>query len=320
MENVKAAGDITVLYREALKAFVDKIKRDEQVIAAVLLGSLSYDQVWEKSDIDLKIIVHDQKLRSGYMCFVENEVPINAGIQTRNEFKRWMERSVQSSISHSMLIRSTLLFTKDPSIAEYFEQIRYVGERDRQLQLIRLGGYTLGLLAKAEKWLYVKQDVTYSAFWLIKMADVLAQVEVVLHGEVPMREAVQQAIALNPAFFRRTYTELVGGEVDRQQVTGVIQLINEYLNERAERLFKPVLDYLKEEADMRTVTDIAEKFGVVIELDTGSVATICDWLAERGLLAKMESETKVTPKSRLQVTEPAYFYEDAEDSMPGWET
>jgi excinuclease ABC subunit A len=54
----------TLLFREALRQFVDKIEQDEQVIAAILLGSLSYDQVWEKSDIDLKLIVHDQKLRS----------------------------------------------------------------------------------------------------------------------------------------------------------------------------------------------------------------------------------------------------------------
>jgi len=318
MDNM-AAERMTALFREALRTFIGKVERDDQVIAAVLLGSLSYDQVWEKSDIDLKLIVHDQKLRTGYACFVENEVPINASIQTRNDFKRWMEKSVQSSISHSMLVRSTLLFTKDPSITEYFEQIRYVGERDRQLQLVQHGCYALSLLAKAEKWLYVKQDVNYSAFWLIKMVDVLSQIEVVLHGDIPMREAVQQALGYNPAFFGKVYTDLVGGTINKQLVTEVVRLVNEYLNDRAEQLFKPVLDYLKEEADVRTVTDIAEKFGVVIHMDTGSATTACDWLAERGFLAKMESETKATPKSRLMLTEPAYLYESFDDMIPEWE-
>lgn len=318
MDN-RNAERMTALFREALQTFVGKVERDDQVIAAILLGSLSYDQVWEKSDIDLKLIVHDQKLGTGYACFVENDVPINASIQTRNDFKRWMEKSVQSSINHSMLIRSTLLFTKDPSIAEYFEQIRYVGERDRQLQLMQLGCYTLSLLAKAEKWLYLKQDVNYSAFWLIKMVDVLSQIEVVLHADVPMREAVQQALGYNPDFFGKVYTDMVGGAVDRQQVTETIGLINRYLNDRAEQLFQPILDYLKEEADVRTVTDIAEKFSAIIRLDTGSATTACDWLAERGLLAKLEAETKATPKSRVMLTEPAYLYENFEDMNPEWE-
>ncbi len=313
MEKGISAEQTTARFREALQTFVQKVERDEQVIAAVLLGSLSYDQVWEKSDIDLKLIVHDQKLTTGYACFVENDVPINTSIQTRNEFKRWMERSVQSSIHHSILVRSTLLFTKDASITDYFEQIRYVGTRDRHLQLLRLGSFTLSLLAKAEKWLYVKHDASYSAFWIIKMVDLLSQIEVVLQADIPMRESVQQALGYNPEFFHVIYTDMINGEVNEVKVTTALQLINAYLNDRAERLFQPILAYLKEEADIRTVTDIVEKFSLVIEIDAGSVTMSCDWLAEHGLLAKLEAQTKATPKSRIVLTEPAYLFESSED-------
>lgn len=253
-----STSEITELFQAALRQFVDKIEQDDQVIAAILLGSLSYDQVWEKSDIDLKLIVHDQKLRMGYMCFVENEVPINASIQTRDEFKRWIERSVSGSFNHSMLVRSKLLFTKDPTISEYFDEIRYVGKRDRQLQLLRLSGYTLSLLAKAEKWLYVKRDYVYSAFWIIRMVDVLAQIEVIAHDDVPMRESVRQAMAYYPSFFETLYTNMVCGQVTEPIVQNAVNLINEYLNERAEMLFQPILAFLKEEADVRTVTDIVD--------------------------------------------------------------
>jgi hypothetical protein len=309
MRQVKVSEQTTLLFREALKTFVEKIKNDDQVIAAVLLGSLSYDQVWEKSDIDLKLVVHDQKLRSGYSCFVEYDVPINTSIQTRNEFKRWMERSVQSSISHSMLVRSTLLFTKDASIGEYFEQIRFVGERDRQLQLVRLGSHAIGLLAKAEKWLHVKNDFTYSAFWIIKMVDLLSQIEVILNADVPMRESVLQALEYNPDFFHALYSEMVCKDVDEQKVIETLRCIHDYLSKRTESLFQPILAYLKEEAEIRTVTDILEKFSLLIEMDTGSITTACDWLAEQGLLAKMEAETKATPKSRIVLAEPAYLFE-----------
>lgn len=307
----------TKLFREALHTFVTKIQQDEQVIAAILLGSLSYDQVWEKSDIDIKLIVHDQKLKTGYACFVENDVPINTSIQTRDDFKRWVERSVQSSVSHSLLVRSTLLFTKDASITDYYEQIRYIGKRDRQLQLMSIGSYTLSLLAKAEKWLYIKNDYTYSAFWVIKLVDLLSQIEVILNEDIPMREAVQQAISYNPEFFHAVYTEMILEEVKEPKVKAVLELINDYLNVRAEQLFQPILAYLKEEGEIRTVTDIVEKFSLVIDIDTSSAATGCDWLAERGLLAKLEAETKATPKSRVQLTEPAYLFEQS-DSMQ-WE-
>ncbi|REK77680.1 hypothetical protein [Paenibacillus paeoniae] len=310
------ASSMTAVFREALERFVEKIKGDDQVIAAILIGSMSYDQVWEKSDIDLKLIVHDQKLGTGYTCFVENDIPINASIQTRNEFKRWLERSMQSAFSHSMLVRSTLLFTKDGTIADYLEQIRHVGERDRQLHLMMLGSQSLSLLAKAEKWLYIKDDVIYSAAWVIKMIDMLAQIEVVRQGEVPMREVVQQALGYNPDFFHAIYTHIIGREVDRDKVEAALKLIDDYLKQSAEMLFQPIIAYLKEEADTRTITDLVMKFGMLIPVDTGSMASACDWLAEQGLISKWEAETKATPKSRVPLLEPAYSYDN--DEMEMW--
>lgn len=317
MDQQKQADAMTAVFRTALQTFVDKAKQDDQVIAVILLGSLSYDQVWEKSDIDLKLIVHDQKLKYGYRTFVENDVPINASITTRDNFKREMERTIQGSFGHSMLVRSTLLFTKDSSIESYFEQIRYVGERDRQLRLLQLSCLSLALLAKAEKWQYVKRDFTYSAFWIIKMVDTLSQIEVLLNGDIPMRECVQQALAYNPDFFGKVYSELITAEVNVEMVNAALQLINTYLNDRAERLFAPVLAYLKEEADVRTATDIMHKFGMVIDLDAGAITTGCDWLAEQGLIAKLESDTKATPASRVSLSEPAYLFENMDESL--WE-
>jgi len=303
-------------FQAALEAFVDKLQEDRQVIAAILLGSMSYDQVWAKSDIDLKIIVLDQKLGSGTACFVENDIPINATIQTRDDFKRWLERSIQSSFNHSILVRSTLLFTKDATIAEYMEQIRHIGERDRQLQLMVLGSYALELLAKAEKWLYVKNDIAYSAMWMNKTAELLAQIEVVLHNDVPMREVVQQAIGYNPELFHAIYTELVLQEVHRAKVEAALARVNQYLDQRAEAIFQPILHYLQEEDDVRSVTEITNKFNVIIPTHAGAMAVACDWLAGHGLLSKLESETKATPKSRVVLLEPAYAYES--DEMERW--
>ncbi|MGO4537867.1 hypothetical protein [Paenibacillus sp. 2TAB19] len=316
MNQYTQADAMTAVFRAALQTFVDKAKQDDQVIAVILLGSLSYDQVWEKSDIDLKLIVHDQKLKYGYRTFVEIDVPINASITTRNDFKRDMERTVQGSFGHSMLVRSTLLFTKDSSIESYFEQIRYVGERDRQLRLLQLSCFSLALLAKAEKWQYVKRDFTYSAFWIIKMVDTLSQIEVLLNGDIPMRECVQQALTYNPDFFRTVYSELVAANAHEEKVNDALKSINVYLSERAERLFAPVLAYLKEEADVRTAIDIMHKFKPVIDLDTGAITTGCDWLAEQGLIAKLESDTKATPASRVSLSEPAYLFENMDE--PQW--
>lgn len=298
---------INIAYREALQAFVEKARKDDQIIAAILLGSLSYDQVWEKSDIDMKLIVQDQKLIKHQMCFVEDGIPINASIQTRDEFKRWVEKSVATSFSHAYLLRGTLLFTKDKSLEDYFANIRYIGERDRQLQLLQLGCHVLATLAKAEKWCYVKQDAAYSAFWIIKMIDALAQIEVIRHGEVPMREAVLQAMTFNPSFFRDIYEGLVTGAVDMGKVRTTLDRIVAFLQERELELFRPILDYLKQEQDVRSITEMADKLGAVVRLDAGFLEMACSWLTEREYILQVPLNARTTPKSRVFLDEPGYM-------------
>ncbi len=58
-------ANITVKQRfeSALKILVDKLKQDNYVLGVVLLGSMSHDVVWDKSDIDLLIVTQEVKRR-----------------------------------------------------------------------------------------------------------------------------------------------------------------------------------------------------------------------------------------------------------------
>ena len=44
-------GTIDERFRRALKALVEQVKQDRSVLAVILCGSLSHDQVWARSDI-----------------------------------------------------------------------------------------------------------------------------------------------------------------------------------------------------------------------------------------------------------------------------
>ena len=72
----------------ALDSLVAKLKRDRYVIAAILMGSLSHDVVWRKSDIDLLVIGRDE--RANHMvsdvALVEDGVNIHAHVYPRSRF------------------------------------------------------------------------------------------------------------------------------------------------------------------------------------------------------------------------------------------
>ena len=48
-------------FTAALDDLVEQVKEDRSILAAILCGSLSYDTVWAKSDIDLVLVTIDDK-------------------------------------------------------------------------------------------------------------------------------------------------------------------------------------------------------------------------------------------------------------------
>jgi uncharacterized protein len=62
---MEATETIQLRYQRAVESLVEKLQRDTQIVAAILVGSLSYDVVWEKSDIDMLLVTEETRSRSG---------------------------------------------------------------------------------------------------------------------------------------------------------------------------------------------------------------------------------------------------------------
>ena len=293
-------------FRDALDAVIETVREDRLILAAFLCGSLSYDEVWAKSDIDL-LLVGTEEFKTGLSyCLTEDGVNIHAMIYPRSKFKSALEGSLQSDFFHSFFSRSTLLFTKDETLKEYYENVHRMGARDREIQLLRAGTSVLPTLAKAEKWLYVKKDSAYSLKWLMYTLDSLATIEVVLNGEVTGREVVQQAIQYNPEFFHAIYTGLIQGPVNEETVGQAIERINAYLDEKL-FIFNPILNYLNEAGGVRSTTDMDAFFKK--HAHTGCLSFAYEWLADKGIIEKVSTPLRLHEKSRVTVNEAAYYYD-----------
>lgn len=299
--------DLNSRYDAAVEAFVEKVRQDPYILAAVLVGSLANDVVWRKSDIDIALIADEVKLHEESFSLVEDGLDIHAFILTRSAFKRLVEGNLQSSFFHSMLERGRFLFTRDETLRELWSRGERVGSRDRGLQLLRYVSQVLPALTKAEKWLEVKHDPDYCFHWLQKCVDSLAILEVLQHGEIAGREAINHALRLNPAFFRAVYTDLIRGEKSEAVLAERIALIRAYILERVPLFFGPLLLYLAEAGVPRSSSELSHHFCKQHNLE--SVDTACEWLAEEGILGKASAPRRLTPKSRVDVQEAAYYYD-----------
>jgi predicted nucleotidyltransferase len=299
------AEDVRARFEAALGDLVERLERDPTVVAAVLWGSLAYDEVWDHSDIDLSIVRDDRKVRTGVggVSLTYRGVNIHAIVQTRAEFKRFLQSSVAKWEAQVTLGR--ILFTHDESLRRIFEDVTALGERDRRLRVLDLAGSLTATLTKVEKWLRVKRDPHYAAVWLLAAVRQLATIDVLLQGLVPKRESLMQAMSLNPSVFEPIYIGLLDARMTLEVVGEKLGLVLGYLDDHREDLFGLLLEYLSAEGTIRSVEDIVQHFSR--RLEAGMVLAACEWLADRGVLVKASTPYFLTEHSRVELEQLGFF-------------
>ena len=293
-------------FAAALDALVAQVKEDRSILAALVCGSLAHDAVWARSDIDLVLVtIDDRKVEQADLCLNADDVNVHAMLFPRAEFRKMVEGSLRNSFVHSFLTKGRLLYTHDPTIAALCASLAAIGERDRQLQLLRAATHALPPIDKAHKWLLTRGDLEYSALWILYAATPLAQLEVIGAGKLVDREVIPQALRLNPAFFTAIYVDLLNGRKTRHNVQGALDAVDGYVATRARTAFAPVLDHLREVGEARGCREIEHYFQRTF--DVAGVTTACEYLADQGLIGKASTSTRLTRKSNIEVQELAFF-------------
>ncbi len=294
-------------FTEALDDLVAQVKLDRSILAAILCGSLSHDTVWAKSDIDLALItVDDKNLQTKSLSLFAAGVNVHAFLMPRSEFRKAVEGSVRNSFTHSLLAKGRLLYTHDETIADLCARLDEIGERDTQLQLLAAATRALPPIDKAHKWFVTRGDLDYTALWILYAATPLARIEVIGARLLADREVILQAMKLNPAFFRTIYADLLNAKKTRKNVQAALDAIDGYLAQRAQGLFRAVLDHLREVGEARSSTEIENYFKRNFDIE--GVTTACEYLADQGLIGKASTPVQLTKRSNVLVQEQAFVY------------
>ncbi len=294
-------------YHQALEGLIEQVKEDRSILAAILCGSLSYDRVWEKSDIDLVLVtIDDKKVERAGLSLYADGVNVHVFLIPRAGFRKLVEGSVHNSFMHSLLARGKLLYTHDQTIADLCARLQEIGERDTQVQVLRAATGALPAIDKAHKWFVTRGDLDYTALWILYAATPLAQVEVFGARLLADREVIPQAMKLNPAFFKTVYADLLNAKKTRKSVQKALDAIDRYVAERAAAVFAPVIDHLREVGEARGSSEIEDHFKR--NFDVSGVVTACEYLADQGLIGKASTPARLTKMSNVEVQELAFFY------------
>jgi uncharacterized protein len=305
--NRQKSLDVEIKFSAALDALIEQVKADRSVLAAVLCGSLSHDTVWAKSDIDVVLVtIDDRKTEESSRTLYADGVNVHVVLMPRSQFRTIVEGSIRNSFMHSLLAKGRLLYTHDDTIGDLCARLHEIGERDTQVQLLRAATHALAPIYKAHKWLVTREDLNYTALWIVYAATPLAQIEVIGRKLIADREVIPQALKLNPEFFSIVYTDLLNTKKTRRNVEAALDAVDRYLAERAPTLFALVIDHLRDVGETRSCTEIENHFARTLGI--GGVTSACEYLADEGLIGKASTPVQLTRRSNVEVQELAFFY------------
>jgi predicted nucleotidyltransferase len=293
-------------FAAALDGLIEQVREDRSVLAAILCGSLSHDTVWAKSDIDLVLVtIDDRKTELSDAALYADGVNVHAFLMPRTDFRKTVEGSTHNSFMHSFLAKGRLLYTHDPTIAALCTRLQGIGTRDAAVQRLRAASHALPSIYKAHKWFVTRGDLNYTALWILYATTALAQIEVLSAGQLVDREVIPQALKLNPEFFNRVYVDMLNARKTRDRVQAALHAVDEYIASRTDSLFTLVIEYLRETGEARSCKEIEDHFKK--SYDVAGVATVCEYLADQGVIGKASTPAHLTKRSNVEVQEMAFF-------------
>lgn len=307
-------GDIHAQIQSAVENITDTLEQDRYILAAMLTSNLAENNVWEKTTVQITLILRDgTKFKQQQFQLIEEGIPIRVQLHTRSDYRKRLERTLQGSALHSILAESRILFSKDSLFAVDGDANFSVGdpsylqvaERDMHSQLFNAAAEATAILAKAEKWFHLKKDLNYTFLYLTYLVRGLARIETLMHGETPRRKVIYQALEHNAAFFNAVFTDLIDKPKDEAMLRDALEQVDRYLEDNLQTLFKPLLDFLEESGDERTITDIYMHFGkreLALEL-------ACEWLSQKEVIEQFSAPVRLTKDSQTSVEEPAYYFD-----------
>ncbi len=313
-DQMRLKSDIHAQIQNAVESITDRLEQDRYILAAILTSNLAEDNVWEKTTVQMTLILRDgTKFKQRQFQLIEEGIPIRVQLYTRSDYRKLLDSTLQGSTLHSILAESRVLFSKDSLFSVDGDANFSVGdpsylcvaERDMHSQLFNAAAMATTILAKAEKWFHLKQDYDYTFLYLTYMVRQLARIEVLKHSETPRRKVIYQALKHNPSFFNTVFTDLIDKPKDEAMLRDALEQVDMYLEDNLQILFKPLLDFLEESGEERTITDIYMHFGkrgLALEL-------ACEWLAQKEIIEQFSAPVRLTKDSQTSVEEPAYYFD-----------
>lgn len=304
-------------FKNALRLFLNRVEADPNLLAAVLVGSLSGETIWRRDAITLWLIEKDgvtKRLRADgddprtFRTFVEEGINFHVELIPRARFKRMVEGAARTTFRYSFFARRELVHCRDASLEKWFREADTLALRDQERELCIATTWLIHAHRHAARLLEDAKDPELAFEELIGCAHCVAAAEVIAAGEVHEGIMIHRAMELAPALMEKLYVDPRKGARTAKRLGRILREYETYLEAHAEVRLGPVLHYLRKVRRLVPLSELSDVFAHSA-LYPWHLESACEWLERKGRIGKFSAPFGLTKLSRVEVEEPAYLWE-----------
>lgn len=274
--------------REKCNDIVEKMKtslyENKQCIAAYLLGSVSHDKIWEWSDIQFAVVLDDGYKGKPYYKLIEDGMFVAVGVYTLTSFKNFINSTDIDNYIWKAFSKSTKLFSGDLLLDELFEEAFYIGDVDREKEMLLGFSGAVYYLNKSEKNMYIKENLDNVIYFIPQIVENIAYIEIIKNKKIPERELIPQAKRLNPDLFEKIYDPLFQTIVNGDLLKEILNACVDYLEGITEMVYQPVISHLEQHGNLENFKYVTRSHGFGLNYD---------WLVRVGIAERYGIPEKV---------------------------
>lgn len=307
-------------FEKALALFLDRLRADPNILAAVLLGSLNEETIWRREAIRLWLIEKDgvtKRLRADgedpriFRTLTEEGVNLHVELIPRSRFKRMVEGAARTAFHCNSFVRRKLLYSADPSLAKWFADADTLAHRDQERELCIATTWLIHTHRHASRLLTHGHDLELVFQELLGAAHCVAAAELIASGEIDEGLLIHAGLRLAPDLMRVIYLDLLAAARTAKNLRKTLDALDAYLEKHAETRLQPVLRYLRKEKRLVPLSELSDHFAHS-QLYPWHLESACEWLEEKKRLQKFSAPFGLTKMSRVEVEEPAYCCDEEE--------
>lgn len=296
--------DTIAKYQKAFGSMIDRLKKNDSVLAVMVFGSIVSGDLWEGSDIDLFVISKDKSRDIIDVYSEENGIPVHIKLLGKESLLKLQKEELPGGFIHRVFASSRLVFSKDQEITAQYDIGRYYSDLDREKWNIVFLGELLKSISVCKKYLYNNNmDIAY--YYAIRCVEDFAKLYINSSGYMISKDVITMAMNLNDKFKFLTDDLLFAPKEKKQEtIDNFLFFLDDDIENNLKKYVKLLISYMKSKdcflsSENLRKSDFFKGFKINFE-------SILNKLWEKGIVKKESREYK-DQYNNLLFKERVYF-------------